>query len=393
MSNICIICNKSFKFPYLLHRHLNKKLKCKQSIKINSQVEEKVYELEQKLDKQKEELEQQREQLIEHKELLQEQSYKIHSFENNNFENNNFQKGKENAYRCKYCNKLFSFESNLQRHLRQKSCKLKNDNVSIYERELGIKPPDISSLTCRFCLVSFSKQQSYSRHINSDCKEKLKYEIELQKKIQQNRKNISESISFNGNQNKNNSDNTTTNNNTFNNIYLPQMNAFGKENLDYITTKMLVKQIELCKDFSDITETVKTFTQLIHAHPAHPENHNVLIKGNNSAFSEIFNGENMEQVNSTGVQDKILHTVGKLLLDKKSEYCEEQDKKEKKISKKIETKLMKLEEAVDDNINSELFKDNVAESSRNLTAYRNTIKGALVSNKDDIQQIQKITCS
>jgi hypothetical protein len=227
----------------------------------------------------------------------------------------------------------------------------------------------------------YSKRQSYQRHINTGCKEKLKYKEELEKRVLENRRNLAASISINGN-------NNTVNNN--NNIFLPPMNAFGSENMDYITTKMLLKQIELCTDFTDITETVKSFTQLIHAHPAHPENHNVLLKGNNSAFAEIFNGKQFEQSNALVVEDQILQKVGKLLLDKKNEYCKEQMKREKRIPRQIESNLMKLEESIDDNINSELFRDTVSETSRNLTTYRNTVKGALISKKEEIQNTHNL---
>jgi uncharacterized C2H2 Zn-finger protein len=382
MSNICQTCRKCFQYPYQLARHKKKKNKCKLPEYIEHTIEEKIKDLEQVVESQLEVISEQGEQ-------ISQQEKKIGELENL-FKSNDSTLQK---YNCTYCCKTFSRLDSFDRHVKQKRCKAKNDNVTIYERELGIKVPETEPLTCRFCKVLFSTQPSYSRHVNGECKEKLKYELDLQSKVLSNRKELATAkVAINGNQNKNYSDNTTTNshNTVNNNIYLPPMNAFGNENLDYITTKMLIKQIELCKDFSDITETVKTFTQLIHAHPAHPENHNVLIKGNNSAFSEIFNGENMEKVNTIGVQDKILHNVGRLLLDKKTEYCEEYDKKDKKMPKKIETKLIKLEEAVDDNINSELFKENVGESTRNLTAYRNTVKGAIISSKDSIEYTQNL---
>jgi len=359
MSNTCQICKKSFKFPSLLLRHQRRKLKCKIPDHIKVDVEKRIDNL-------AEQIEQQNEQIEQLKENIQ------HKVSN------------EEKYRCRYCCKEFSEQRNLTEHLQKKRCRGKNDNVEIYERELGITKPECNPLTCRFCNMVFTKKSSYSRHMNSDCRAKMKYEHDLEKRVLENRKNLAAaSISINGNHNNN-----TTNNTVNNNIYLPPMNAFGSENLDYITTKMLLKQIELSKDFTDITETVKTFTQLIHAHPAHPENHNVLLKGNNTAFAEIFNGENFEQSNALQVEDKILEKVGQLILDKKEEYCDEQTKKEKKIPKQIENKLIKLEEAVDDNIQNELFRDSVSEASRNLTTYRNTVKGALISKKDEIQNTQ-----
>lgn len=383
MSNICRICNKQFKFPYLLFRHQNKKNRCKSSSIIQLDLEKKIKELESQIDKQREEwiglLDKQNEK-IEKIEIVTEQSTK------------------NEEYRCEFCDKKFSFQANLYRHLKQKSCKGKNDNVSIYERELGIEKQDIDQLTCRFCMVKFSKQQSYSRHMKNVCKMKQEYEIELENRVKQNRKELAASVSFNGNQNKYCSDNTTIVNN---NIYIPQMNAFGNENLDYITTNMLIKQIQMCEDFSDITDTVKTFTQLIHAHPAHPENHNVSIKGNNSALAEVFNGKKMEQVNSLGVQDQILNNVGKLLIAKKTEYNDECQN----VPKQLDNKLIKLEESIIDNIDDELRKRQenfenedpdqkyVIENSRKLTSYRNTIKGVFLSNKEEIRQTQAIACS
>ena len=365
MSNSCQICKKSFKFQSLLLRHQRRKIKCKIPDHIKVDVEKRIDNL-------AEQIEQQNEQIEQLKENIQQKE--------NNISN-------EEKYRCRYCCKEFSEQRNLTEHLQKKRCRGKNDNVEIYERELGISKPEEQPLTCRFCNMIFSKRQSYQRHMNSDmCRAKMKYEHELEKRVLENRKNlVAASISINGNHNNN-----TTNNTVNNNIYLPPMNAFGSENLDYITTKMLLKQIELCKDFTDITDTVKNFTQLIHAHPAHPENHNVLLKGTNTAFAEVFNGENFEQSNALQVEDKILEKVGKLILNKKEEYCDEQTKKEKTISKQIENQLIKLEEAVDDNIQNELFRDTVSEASRNLTTYRNTVKGALISKKDDIQSTQNL---
>ena len=376
MSLTCEICKKTFKYHYLLHRHQKKTNPCKPPIHVQVNVEKKVEKLQEELEKQHGKVEELEEELNKQNEKI-EQIQLCKEI-----------KTKE-CYRCRFCLKSFSSDSNLTRHLNQKSCKFKNDNVAIYERELGIEPPEVPPLTCRFCNVKYSKQQSYSRHMLSDCKEKLKYENELQRKVLSNRKEVAEAkVSINGSNNHTNSHNTVNNNN--NNIYLPPMNAFGNENVDYITTKMLLKQIELCKDFTHITETVKTFTQLIHAHPAHPENHNVLLKGNNTAFAEIYNGENMEQANALVVEDQILQKVGRLLLDRKQEYYDEAEKKDKNVPKKVEKKLEDLEGAVEDNINTELDRDTVSDTTRNLNTYRNIVKGVLISKKEDIQQTQKI---
>ena len=105
---------------------------------------------------------------------------------------------------------------------------------------------------------------------------------------------------------------------------------------------------------------------------------------NKSPWEElVFNGDEFEQSNALQVEDKILEKVGKLILNKKEEYCDEQTKKEKNIPKQLENNLIKLEEAVDDNIQNELFRDSVSEASRNLTIYRNTVKGAYIAAENE----------
>ena len=371
----CRFCKKTFQYKYLLNRHNKRKTKC-QSNQVQA-VEEKVEVLNNKLDETILRLDE-----IYHKENTEDEVVK------ENTEDKVVQ-SENDKYKCKYCYKTFAFQSGLCRHLKNGLCKMKNDNIAIYEKELGISNnKETCKLVCKYCNYTFATKSAFSRHKNGRCGKRDEYEHELENRVLENRKNLAASISINGNNNNNTTTNNTVNNN--NNIFLPPMNAFGNENLDYITTKMLLKQIELCKDFTDITQTVKTFTQLIHAHPAHPENHNVLLKGNNSPFAEVFNGKQFEQSNALVVEDQILQKVGRLLLEKKNEYCEEQEKKEKKIPRKIESNLMKLEESIDDNINSELFRETVADTSRNLTTYRNAVKGALISKKDEIQDTQNL---
>jgi hypothetical protein len=69
---------------------------------------------------------------------------------------------------------------------------------------------------------------------------------------------------------KYNSSTTNINIDTQNNIHI-HINAFGKENLDYITNEFLVKCV------GKIYDSVPMLIEKIHFDPAHPENHNVKI--------------------------------------------------------------------------------------------------------------------
>ena len=246
----CSICDREFKHKYLLEKHNNRKYPCrsKDTIDINgklSKLEEDVCDLKEKYDS------------------IQTQST-----------------DKTNELECKFCSKTFSFKNNLYRHLRDSKCKSKNDNVSIYERELGIKTTEQIKNKCKFCLVQYTTKQAYSRHMNKGCNAKKWYEDELRDRVLENRKAAAAHI---------------TNNNTII-INMPQMRAFGQENINYMTTKLLLKELESYKQLQtvDIGNIVSKFTQLIHANPAHPENHNVLFKSLNSGYARIYNGTNFE---------------------------------------------------------------------------------------------------
>jgi hypothetical protein len=115
-------------------------------------------------------------------------------------------------------------------------------------------------------------------------------------------------------QNIQNIQNQTINNNTIN-INMPTMRAFGDENMDYITTKYLLDQLSKCGNINDMSRVVGNFTRMIHANPAHPENHNVLMRSLNGGYAKVFNGTSFEDRQAVDVQDQILNKVGKYITD------------------------------------------------------------------------------
>ena len=181
----CDRCQKTFKYTYLLDRHNNNKNICQSISETNEG-------------------------------MIKTNDYIM----------------KETKYKCDYCFKSYTRKDNLTRHMKDR-CKLKNDNVIIYERELNIKlSDDNNTLCCRFCNKTFSTTSNHIRHITIGCKSKAIYEKKLEQLVLEKR---------------NSATNHTTqiiNNNYGNiNINLPQMKAFGEENLDYITTKFLLQEL------------------------------------------------------------------------------------------------------------------------------------------------------
>lgn len=340
----CNICKKDFKYKYLLEKHNTRKYPCRSvdTTDINdklSKLEEDVCDLKEKYE-----------------------SILTHTFHTSI----------TNELECKFCHKTFSFKNNLYRHIRDSNCRSKNDNVSIYERELGIVPTEQIKNKCKFCLVKYSTKQAYSRHMNKGCNAKKCYEDELQERVLENRKAAAAHIT-----------NNTTNNNTTNNIIInmPQMRAFGSENIDYMTTKLLLKELESYKHLqtADIGNIVNKFTQLIHANPAHPENHNVLFKSLNSGFARIYNGSSFEDRQSTEVQDQIIQRVGPLI----GHVCDESTLESRTITDTLDE--------IDSRILNMIDEANDGKDTRPLSRSRNAVKAALHTHCNEIEQTHKLT--
>ena len=277
----CLRCKKLFVYEYLLKRHCNRKYKCEEQIQIET-TDRRLERIDSELSETKKELSDTKQVLNKLVETINEEA--THK--------------SNNIIECRFCSKSFNFRTNLIKHL--KVCKNKIDNISIYENELGIESKvSINNVSCAFCNKQYSKKKSLSQHINRGCRERDLYESDLRERVLENRKTAAAHI---------------TNNNTII-INMPQMRAFGNENIDYMTTKLLLKELESYKELqtADIGNIVSKFTQIMHANPAHPENHNVLFKSLNSGYARIYNGTNFEDRQSTEVQDEIISRVGPMI--------------------------------------------------------------------------------
>jgi len=159
----------------------------------------------------------------------------------------------DSCIQCLLCNKKFNSPKNLRQHI--KVCKNQNDNIATYERELGMKPQETDKFQCRFCFTTYKKQPSYSRHMNARCKERYKYELELQEKILVRRNEQSAKVINNG-------DYAT---NIIINMQNTEMNPFDQASIDN-TIKLLIKKLESCKVIqqTNINSIVDSFKMQIH---------------------------------------------------------------------------------------------------------------------------------
>jgi len=342
----CSRCLKEFKYECHLQRHYSRKNPCKEPIKniekVTDKLEKKVSELDTDLK--------------ETNAKLEHLSSEING---------------DSVYKCDFCNQTFSFYSSYLKHKNKGRCKAKIDNIAIYERDLNIQVLE-EKLKCRFCNQTYKNQSGLSKHKTKGCRARDEYELDLQKRVLERRKEASAQIINNG-------DHAT---NIIINMPKIEMNPFGQENLDYITTKLLIKELESCKAIqqADVSGIVDRFTKLIHANPEHPENQNVLFKSLNTGFARVYRQNGFQDEQSTEVQDTIIQNVQKLIQTK---GCDEYDYNSKD----------EFADVLDDiDVNYGVLDENIKEgtNTRALGKCRNTVKAALHSNKEEILTTQNL---
>ena len=151
------------------------------------------------------------------------------------------------TYKCKFCNKIYSTNSHMNRHLKKCSSIDLSDNTKVIN------------------------------YINELEKENKQIKKKLRKVVEKLIDNCCV---------------TNSNNNTINNTINMQqniiINSYGKENLDYLTKNYLTGLVY--KPFDSVQSLLKT----IHFNPKHPENHNIKISNKKEKYANVYNSGNWE---------------------------------------------------------------------------------------------------
>jgi len=151
------------------------------------------------------------------------------------------------TYKCKFCNKIYSTNSHMNRHLKKCSSIDLSDNTKVIN------------------------------YINELEKENKQIKKKLRKVVEKLIDNCCV---------------TNSNNNTINNTINMQqniiINSYGKENLDYLTKNYLTGLVY--KPFDSVQCLLKT----IHFNPKHPENHNIKISNKKEKYANVYNSGNWE---------------------------------------------------------------------------------------------------
>ena len=219
------------------------------------------------------------------------------------------------------CGKIFTKQPNLSRH--HKTCEIyKNRNT---KKETEVEDEDVETSKT----LTVDERQVYEVEI-----EELKQEIERLK--------AEKSVTNNNIQN-----------NTQNNIHI-HINAFGNENIDYITDNTKLRCIK------HITQSIPMLVRKIHFNPKHPENHNVKITNHRLPFVKVLN-ENKEwkyedkertvsniitksytmlEITYEGYKDEIPESTQRNFEIFQNQYNENDNKTMKNLNKNVEMIMM-----------------------------------------------------
>lgn len=241
--------------------------------------------------------------------------YKIQHFDRHLASNKHtlrISKDKINLHSCSICQQTFSHLSGLSRH--RVKCKEIIPKIDILEKE-----------------VKELHQQNLKLSKEVECLKKSKKDMNIQT---QNNTNIEQQ------------------NNVNNNIII---NCFGRENLEYITDKVIIHCMQ------HIYGSLPLLIEKIHFDPDHPENHNIKIPNKKLPHAKVLNDKrewqfvqkkevihNMMEMGYTMLDEKF-QEKGHELTDAKQKHFrnfqekyEDGDKKTKKvIQKDVETVIIK----------------------------------------------------
>ena len=254
------------------------------------------------------------------------QHYERHLLSKKHIYNVNLYTNSNETNLCLYCNLSFKTQKSLQSHFLSKR----------HLNKITKKASD--EFLCCSCGNAYSCRQSLHIHRKS-CTEKDKASSEtdtieelqntvledrklhqLEREIhQKDRDELRAQISLLLDKNATYNTTTTTNNNNIENQNITiNINAFGKENLDYIDDEAIIGCI------TRIYKSIPILLEKIHFDPNHPENHNIKITNKKLPYASVMgNNRKWKTVDRKNAIETMVNN-GYNILDEK--YTENKDK-------------------------------------------------------------------
>ena len=226
--------------------------------------------------------------------------------------------------------------SNFSTIFQKKEENSKDDNLQkIQERN--------ESCICEWCGKKFRRYYNKDRHYNI-CKKKkvsdnlemldskyneLKMELEnLKKSGISNGSNVGNNSCNTTNTNTTNTNTTNTNTTNTNTTNIININNFGKENVDYITSDMVKRLLK-----GNLSKVIPQLIKNVYCNPKHIENMNVYVQNKKEPFIMIKNGDGWILESKKDVM-YTLRENGRYLFDDRT-HGMEMTNKEQKYSDKV----------------------------------------------------------
>jgi hypothetical protein len=216
------------------------------------------------------------------------------------------------TYPCLKCDKVFTRKDNLETHITNNACK----EYTHY---------------CKFCNRGFTCETSMYRHVRTVCKEKKKNDEEKDeiyeklKKMEEQMKNMAKEYKAIKKENKElsrrienverpaavvgDNNNVNINNGTVNNTNNIILVGYGKEDLSKIDKKEILKAMQ-----SGYDSPLK-LTETLHFNPKHPEYQNIYITNVKDKYAMMFDGKDWNLT----MKDDLINRI----YDDKKNYIEE----------------------------------------------------------------------
>jgi hypothetical protein len=244
---------------------------------------------------------------------------------------------------CEVCNKHFTRVFNFERHKESQKhlMKVENQTQKVYicpcgneylYRQSYHRHKKVCTFTPEIQTVTETENDNTENSV--DTKDMIREIEAMKKQLELLLEKCDHPPPPSSSQINNNTTNTNSHNTT-NNLNL-QINAFGQENLDYITDGILHNCV------NRVFESIPTLIEKIHFDPAHPENHTIKIPNKKLPHASVMSKDKQwKLMNKHDVIDNIMNNGYNMIDDKfnedPSKFTEDRRKQYRRYQEKYDT--------------------------------------------------------
>lgn len=245
-----------------------------------------------------------------------------------------------NIYDCKRCGFSTKSSQNLKLHFKRKTmCAPILSNVepsSLCDELFGGQPISEKKYMCEYCKKSYASVESRCNH-KKICKKKIEHKVSSEEKITQQQKLIEEQqkrIDELESREKVSAVTVNIQNIETQNVTI---NAFGQENLAYLTSSPEYKKF-MTSCFDDHVQGILNLTDAIYYNKDHPENHNIKKSNKKDNHIKVYDGTKWQTRFAKDTAETIFEKINHELM----EFLKSMQHKRTPIKNVIMKKFMEL---------------------------------------------------